>query len=145
MGGRIVVGVDGSAGSVAALLWALAEAELRQATVEAVSAWTFPNLDAGLAGAPVIIEPTDLVGDASQGLEATLVAAVPDEAARAAVVRRIIEHRPAQALIEAAEGADLLVVGSRGHNKVMDLLLGSVSTDVAHHSPVPVVIVRTPH
>ena len=58
------------------------------------------------------------------------------------MTRSTVEEDPAPALLAAARGADLLVLGSRGHGGFADLLLGSVSLQCAHHASCPVVIVR---
>jgi nucleotide-binding universal stress UspA family protein len=55
----------------------------------------------------------------------------------------VVNGHPAQALIDAANGADLLVVGSRGHGTFAEALLGSVSQHCVHHAPCPVLIVRS--
>ena len=72
------------------------------------------------------------------------VAEVAGENPLAYVERVVTEGPAAQALVEAAEDADLLVVGSRGHGGFTGLLLGSVSQQCAHHAPCAVVIVRKP-
>jgi nucleotide-binding universal stress UspA family protein len=60
-------------------------------------------------------------------------------------VRRVVERdRPAPALLEQAAGAQLVVVGSRGRGGLAGMLLGSVSHNVLHHSPCPVLVVRAP-
>ncbi len=64
-----------------------------------------------------------------------------DEAAGIHVTRAVVEGTPAPTLLEAAEGADLLVVGSRGRGGFTGLLLGSVSQQCALHAPCPLVIV----
>ncbi len=56
----------------------------------------------------------------------------------------VTEGHPASVLTEAAQGAELLVVGSRGHGAFAGMLLGSVSEYCAAHSPCPVVVVRQP-
>ena len=137
---RIVVGVDGSNASQAALKWAVAEGRLREATVDAVHAWTYPAATyiTGLVPPPTFAHD-DLAAEAG---------AILDEACdrlgdAAAGVRRIVdEGTPAARLLERAAGADLLVVGSRGRGGFSGLLLGSVSQQCAHHAPCPVVIVR---
>jgi nucleotide-binding universal stress UspA family protein len=60
------------------------------------------------------------------------------------IERKLVQARPAEALLAEAEGADLVVVGSRGLGGFSGLLLGSVSQQVAHHARCPVVIVRGP-
>lgn len=136
---HIVVGVDGSAHAAAALRFALDEARIRGATVEAVMAWHLPYYG-GVAGMPL---PMDL--DAiERGYHAELdsiVDAVDESGLPAPVARRLAEGTPAGVLLDAAEDATLLVVGSRGRGGFVGLLLGSVSQQVASHAPCPVVIV----
>jgi nucleotide-binding universal stress UspA family protein len=144
--GRIVVGVDGSELGGAALAWALEEAKLREATLVAVHAWTFvppgPIAEPGMVPVPA----GDLAGDLAA--ERNVANAVLDDAAERAagtgveVERRLVESSPGDALVEAARGADLLVVGSHGRGSLASALLGSVSHHVLKHAPCPVVVVR---
>ena len=141
--GLIVVGVDGSDASKAALGWALDEASLRDAKVHAVHAWEFPGL-AVMAYGPTavpVITPEDLEKAAHDVLEAA-VAEVAGAHPTAALTTSVQRGHPAEVLLEAAKGADLLVVGSRGRGGFSGMLLGSVSTQVAHHASCPVLIVR---
>ena len=141
---KIVVGVDGSPGARRALEWALDEAALRSATVVAVHAWQLPYVVSTPLG--VVSVPVD--DDATAEAEAELAAAI-DEVAAAhpsiTVERQVVFGSPAATLIEAGQDAALIVVGSRGHGGFAGLLLGSVSHQLAHHAPCPVVIVPTPH
>jgi nucleotide-binding universal stress UspA family protein len=135
--GRIVVGVDGSPASLDALRWAVRQAELTGASVEAVTSWSYPTS----YGFPVIANV-----DWEQGARTVLdqaIAAAVDESGPP-VRRRVVEGHPARALADVAAGADLLVVGSRGHGGFTGLLLGSVSEYVVTHAPCPVVVVRHP-
>lgn len=137
---KIVVGVDGSEGSQKALQWAIEEAGRRDATVEALHAWE-PGLTAGLYSGAVFTEES--VQEAGEKvLDDTIAAA--DPAGSTKVERRCVTAQPAAALIEAGKDADLLVVGSRGIGGFYRLLIGSVSSQVAHHAPCPVVVVPTP-
>jgi nucleotide-binding universal stress UspA family protein len=151
MAGRIVVGVDGSASSQAALRWAAEEAELRGATVEAVQVWAYipapPLGEPGLvtmpaaSGAPVQIE---VVRDAAQAeLEAALADAFPG-GAPAGLEQRLVEGDPAQVLEELSEGAELLVVGHRGRSAIASVLLGSVGKHAVDHARCPVVVLKAP-
>ena len=136
---RIVVGVDGSAPSTDALRWALGQARLSGAVVEAVLAWHVPATD---GWAPVF----DLVEDLTKASERTLadtIAQVAGDGGPVTVEQRVVGGEPAQVLLAAAKGADLLVVGSRGHGAVIGALLGSVSQYCVHHAPCPVVVVRS--
>jgi nucleotide-binding universal stress UspA family protein len=140
---HIVVGVDGSDQSRAALRWALRQAELTGASIQAVIAWHYPVVAGGYGWAPV--SPMD-ASDFGEIAAKTLAEVIADEADPASSVRvstSVIEGNAAQALVEAAKGAELLVVGSRGHGGFTGALLGSVSQHCAHLSPCPIVIVRS--
>ncbi len=146
MAEKIVVGVDGSDGSVDALRWALAEATLRGATVDVIHSWHYPyaayteitGMAAGVVtgedleqlGKEVLRLSVDLAGAESSGVEVTPV---------------LVQGAAAATLLEAAKGADMLVVGSRGHGGFTGLLLGSVSQHVIHHAPCPAVVVPPKH
>jgi nucleotide-binding universal stress UspA family protein len=137
---RIVVGVDGSDPSLTALRWAVDMARLSGAEVDAVHAWSHHALTyaPGMVTPPMLASD-DLVADAT----ATLDRACDSLNEHDVVVNRIVEQGPAaRCLLETANGADLLVVGSRGRGGFTGLLLGSVSQQCAHHAPCPVVIVR---
>jgi nucleotide-binding universal stress UspA family protein len=137
---RIVVGVDGFESSTAALRWAIHQAKLTGAVVEAVTAWHIP---VGTGWAPPPDWP-DYQDDARSVLceaIAEMCAIDPD----VQVCPRVVEGRAGQVLVEAAEGAELLVVGSRGHGGFAEALLGSVGQYCVHHAPCPVVIMRGKH
>ncbi|MFJ5921150.1 universal stress protein [Kitasatospora sp. NPDC092948] len=133
---RIVVGVDGSAASRTALRWAARQAALVGATVEAVTTWQYP----AAFGWSVPVVDTDVAADAAKILAET----VAEEAAQYGVeIRERVESgNAAQILLEAAEGADLLVLGNRGHHGFAKALLGSVSQHCVQHATCPVVVVR---
>ena len=137
---KLVVGIDGSEGSRNALRWAIDEAGHRDATVEGLHAWQ-PLLAAGLySGAVFTDESVQEAGE--KVLDDAIAAADPGGSAK--VERRCVTGQPAEALIEAGKDADLLVVGSRGLGGFRRLLIGSVSSQVSHHAPCPVVVVPTP-
>ena len=132
---RIVVGVDGSTNSHKALAWAAEEAKLRGATLLLVHSWRFlPVVPDPLAGIPHI----DIEGNAKEVMD-DAVATLDEASVR--VETEIANESAAHALVRASEGADLVVVGSRGMGGFKGLLLGSVSQQVAHHAHCPVVIV----
>ena len=149
---RIVVGVDGSSGSRDALACALEEAHLRGAALHVVYAWRMPFAlmlpEPTIAGfAPLSVEDLERL-EVQLREQATQLAAGqiqevlgndPDVDVRSEVV----EGDPAEVLVEAAQGADLLVVGSRGRGGFAGLLLGSVGQQTAQHAPCPVIVV--PH
>jgi nucleotide-binding universal stress UspA family protein len=140
----IVVGVDQSAGSLAALRFAFEEARLRDATLRVVHAWQYGYIGVGFmeASYPLVGGDIKELQDAGEAaLEATVREAIPDTDGMA-IERRVMEGRPAEVLVEQSLGADLLVVGSRGHGGFAELLLGSVSHQCASHARCPVVIVR---
>ena len=144
LGHRIVVGVDGSPSSKAALRWAVRQAELTGVSVEAVIAWHLPVVVGGAPFEPVrIMDDTDFGGIAAKLLTETISQTV-GAASTAKISSTVTEGNAAQVLLEAADGADLLVVGSRGHGGFTGALLGSVSQHCAHHAPCPLVIVREP-
>jgi nucleotide-binding universal stress UspA family protein len=150
----IVVGVDGSAGAAEALRWAVAEAHLRKARLRIVHAWTYGYTGLPLGGFGAMggfdsyvpfddIDPVDLQ-KAAEGLVETAIAKVARGVEGVEVERRVVEGGAAQVLIGAAVGADLLVVGSRGHGGFAGLMLGSVSQQCVSHAPCPVVVVHSP-
>lgn len=135
---RIVVGVDGSPSSQAALRWAVRYAGLVAGKVEAVTAWEVPG--AASWSAPAVDTGFD-EEQAERSLVEEVRTVLGAEGA-SSVHQRLVRAHPVQALVEAAEGADLLVVGSRGRGGFRRALLGSVSQQVALHAPCPVTIVR---
>jgi nucleotide-binding universal stress UspA family protein len=142
--GVIVVGVDHSAGAKAALRFALEEARLRQATLRVVHAWQFGYIGAtGLEGLLPAVGGgmEDFRQGAAAALDETLRDVVADQD-DVAIERRVDQGVPAAVLVEESRGAELLVVGSRGHGGFAQLLLGSVSQQCAQHASCPVVIVR---
>lgn len=139
----IVVGVDGSEGSDAALRFAAAEAALRGAKLRAVCAWEIPSVVyATTWGVAADEEPTvrgraqDILGGALSEVE-RLEPGIDSDS-------RAVHGQPADVLVQESQDADLLVVGSRGFGGFKRLMLGSVSQQVAHHASCPVVIVPSP-
>jgi nucleotide-binding universal stress UspA family protein len=134
--GRIVAGVDGSPSSVEALRWATRQAELTGAQLEAVIAWHFP---AAYGGYPVIA-----AGDWRANADVILETAIQEALGEspAGLSRRVDHGHPVPVLLAAAAGAELLVLGTRGHGGFAGLLLGSVSEHLVAHAPCAVVVVR---
>lgn len=140
---RIVAGVDGSPPSVNALRWAVREAKLTGATLDAVIAWEFPIAAGGMGWAPTSgIDDTDYSELAAKALNAAIAEVSPPPEVHIRQV--VVEGNAAQVLLDAAADADLLVVGNRGHGSFADALIGSVSVRCLHHAHCPVVVVRTP-
>lgn len=130
---RVVVGVDGSAGSLEALAWAVHEARLRRADLEVVHVRFFRK------------EVLEMAGDAERSEESTLDRAVARARIMEPEVRvlgRLADPPADDVLVAASRGAALLVVGSRGLGGLKELTLGSVSQQCAHRALCPVVIVR---
>ncbi|MFF1797370.1 universal stress protein [Kitasatospora sp. NPDC058263] len=137
----IVVGVDGSPASERALRWAIDYARLTGGGVRAIAAWEYPAFYgwAGLAMPPAEgFNPEELAG---RTLSET-VAKVAGADAGVRIAETVMPGNAAQALLEAAQGAALLVVGSRGLGGFSGALLGSVSRHLTEHAPCPVVVVR---
>ena len=133
---RIVVGIDGSEQSKAALRWVIGQARLTGASVDAVTAWRFP----ASYGLSVVTADLDVESEARKMLSETLA----DVGGTSQVqVRQLVgEGPPAEVLLNAAKGADLLVVGSRGRGGVMSAVLGSVSLACVLHATCPVLVFR---
>jgi nucleotide-binding universal stress UspA family protein len=141
---RIVVGVDGSANSCTALTWALTEAERVGGAVEIVSAF-----ERGLAWVVTDEVTTQKIvasaeRHADEVLQGVLGDALASTDARPPVTTKVVPGDAVSALLQAADHADLLVVGTRGRGGLTGLLLGSVSQRCAQRSPCPVVVVPTP-
>ncbi len=137
---RIVVGADGSEGGQAALRWALEEAELRSASVDAVLSLRMMPLMASPA-VGLMPDRAEEIGLGKQLLDQVVADAAPERPS--VPVNQIVkEGGAARALLEVARGADLLVLGSRGRGGFTGLLLGSVSQQCVHHATCPVVVVR---
>lgn len=132
---RIVVGVDGSDHARGALDVAVEEARRRDARLEVVHAWTAPVV---LSGMEVLPPPRADYREAAQALVRRVVRDLPDDV----VVDPIaVEGSAAASLMDAARGADLLVVGSRGRGGFAGLVLGSTSHQVTSHADCPVLVV----
>jgi nucleotide-binding universal stress UspA family protein len=139
----IVVGVDGSAAADAALEFALEEARLRKLPLRVICASEVPPIE--YAGA-VYTAAADLSVEADHHAAMVIEQAIAKLGTDPGVpVETLTIHgHPATVLVEQAEGAALLVVGTRGLGGLKSLLLGSVSQAIAHHCTCPVVIVPGP-
>lgn len=144
-GTRIVVGVDGSWCSLAALRWAAAEGSLRHVPVHVVLAW---QLSGVMGMSPMLLPPGyDLQTEGRQTLDGILAehtGAPADRPAGSPITSEVVNSDPATALLGAASDAALLVVGSRGHGGFTDLVIGSVSQHCLIHAPCPVVVIHAP-
>jgi nucleotide-binding universal stress UspA family protein len=132
---RIVVGVDSSKASVEALLWARVLAPTLDAELDAVIAWEYP-ISYGVSAWAVEWDPA---ADAATVLEHTVALAFGDD--RPAGLRTVVtEGHAANVLVEASSGAELLVVGSRGHGGFVGLLIGATSAHCAEHAECSVLV-----
>lgn len=141
--GLVVVGVDGSPAAHRALLFAIAEAQLRRAVLRIVSSHDLVTLTAGYAGAwaPVpfddgLRQATATIAADAQALAVRMTANDP-----LTVEVRVVDGHPSDALLEASQGADLLVVGSRGAGALSRMMMGSTCTEIVHHSHIPVAVI----
>jgi nucleotide-binding universal stress UspA family protein len=134
---RIVVGVDGSVTSKAALTWAARQARLTGAVVEAVIAWEVP----AISGYPVPPPDVDWEELAAQ-IVTDAIAEIPATAEPTEIRYKVAKGNAARVLLDASAGADLLVVGRRGHGGFVEALLGSTGQHCVHHATCPVVVIR---
>ncbi|THV38705.1 universal stress protein [Glycomyces buryatensis] len=136
---RIVVGVDGSRPSIRALEWAIEQARRTGAKVEAVLAWEVPTM----YGTGMMVQQggEEFDKSAKQSLETAVNHALAGKI-DVTVEAHTVGGHPAKTLIDMAERADLLVVGSRGHGGFVGALVGSVSHYCVSHAECPVVVVR---
>lgn len=133
---RIVVGVDGSAHSTAALRWAMDDAGARKgAEVIAILAWQMP-----LVSNPSAFDPEELQASYEELLTKTV--SQGPRPAGVPVRTRVISGEPIDVLVDESREAQLLVVGSRGRSLFKGVLLGSVSQACAARAVCPVVVVK---
>jgi nucleotide-binding universal stress UspA family protein len=140
----VVVGVDGSAGSVAALAWAARYASGTGARVRALLAWHYPG---AVGGPPVEKAPESVRGQTDEQMRARLGEAIAKACPgqESGVEASIGYGHPTQVLIDASKQAHLLVVGSHGHGFWAGMLLGSVSLHCVTGAFCPVVVIRGAH
>ncbi|TDU87856.1 nucleotide-binding universal stress UspA family protein [Kribbella voronezhensis] len=136
---KIVVGVDGSQPAQRGLEWAVAQASVRGARLVVVHAWQ-PSAAVMSPYGATLADPVSLA-DTARAILADSVASVDTTSLAIVPELRLVQGPAAPALIDAARGGALLVVGSRGRGGFAGLLLGSVSQQIAQHATVPVVIV----
>jgi nucleotide-binding universal stress UspA family protein len=139
----IVVGVDGSDCARGALEFAAAEAALRGASLRIVGAWEIPAaVYAG--GLPPTIDPSvfDAFREGAETVVREAIAAAKRHQPAVECEGVTVKGQAAEVLLDEGRDADLLVVGNRGRGGFASLLLGSVSQQVVHHAPCPVIVVR---
>jgi nucleotide-binding universal stress UspA family protein len=139
--GGILVGHDGSRCALEALSWAARLAARADMELHVLRAWSMTTAPRPSSWSPGYVPPVEDFEKAAYDELTRHVAAVGlDPAVR--VTCHVVHAAPAQAMIAAAAGADLLVVGARGRGGFAGLLLGSVSDQIVHHAPCPVTVVR---
>jgi len=134
---KIVVGIDGSDDSDAALRWALAEAEARDGEVTAVFAWQMPFISN-----PAAFDRAELEQDGKDFLASRVRSVAPAPAVP--LTPLVAEGDPAEALVVASQDADLLVIGARGRSRFLGASLGGVSMRCAAGARCPVTLVKLP-
>lgn len=137
-GARIVVGVDGSPAATAALRWAARLAPTLNATIEVVTAWEYPYAEESIS--TLLLDWEQLSKDA---IAASLSEAFGDTPP-SGLITTVIEGHPARTILDAAQDATMIVVGSRGLGGFYGLLMGSVSRYVSEHATCPVLVVHEP-
>ena len=141
MGTKVVVGVDGSAASLAALREALEEARLRHASLRVVMAWQLTWSEIAIE-TPVVVQK--IVEHNTRTLEQALTSIDHGRAAGVDVSSDLINGHPATTLLDAAADATLLVVGTRGASGFSRTIIGSVTHAAIHHATCPVLVVPPP-
>ena len=140
--GWIVVGVDGSEPSQAALRWAATEAHRRGVGLQVVTCWTYPMLPWGPYQPP--LSSQDFEAEARQVAETEIETVLGPDRQTLDIEVAVLDGAASLRLLEFDRAADMIVVGSRGRGGFSGLLLGSVSQHLAEHARCPVVIVRPP-
>lgn len=141
--GRVVVAVNGSSQSELLLDFAFEEAAWRGVGLTAVHAWTRPTSTGPDDPLPLVYD-VDAVAGEEERLLSEQLAGLPGRYPDVEVRPRVVRGRPAKVVVEESEGAELLVVGSRGRGGFRGMLLGSVSHAALHHAGCPVAILRRP-
>jgi nucleotide-binding universal stress UspA family protein len=134
---EIVVGVDGSGTADLALAWAVREAGRIGARVRVLCAWHYVPQPVGVGMVPPAFTPED---EARAAAEVATLAASRYAGGPVPVVGEAVEGTPWRVLVDASHGAELLVVGSRGHSPFVGALLGSVAQHCVTHAACPVVV-----
>lgn len=139
----MVVGVDGSSTSARAITFASDFADRHRCELVAVHAWSDLPMDA-LAPVRSWDEDWDEVRRRGAQVLAESLDGYPERYPNVATRREVTFDRPAHALLEHADGATLLVVGSHGRGALRSVLLGSVSHALIYHALCPVAVLREP-
>ncbi|WP_028923899.1 universal stress protein [Pseudonocardia acaciae] len=140
--GTVVVGVDGSEGSLAALRVAVEEARRRSALLRVVTAYELPSYWALPAGPAIGVTPEEIAENAREQTQAEVDRLLAGDPAAPKVEVFVTAGAAAKVLVDAADDAGLLVVGHRGRGGFSSMLLGSVGLACVLHAPCTVTVVR---
>ena len=135
---RIVAGIDGSPASMDALAWAASQAALTGSQLEVVMTWNWPLNYGWAMPFPTGYDPAESVQKVLEQAEIDIHTKYPN----IEIALRAVQGHPAPVLVEASKGANLLVVGSRGHGEFVGMLIGSVSEYCATNAHCPVLVHR---
>jgi nucleotide-binding universal stress UspA family protein len=135
---RVVVGVDGSTASLDALDWAGRQAQLTDSDLEVIMTWDWPTAYGLEPYFPGDYDPSKGMPELLEKAATDLRGKYPD----IEIESRVAQGHPAPVLVEASKGADLLVVGSRGHGEFVGMLIGSVSEFCVTNAHCPVLVHR---
>ncbi|GAA0815784.1 universal stress protein [Spirilliplanes yamanashiensis] len=141
--GPVVVGVDGSPASAAALECAAAEAERRGAELVVLHAWLHPVSAGPGDPLPLVYDPS-IIEDAGRGILVEALAGLAERRPRLDARPELAHGAPGRLLVDRSRAAQLVVVGAHGRGAFAGLLLGSVSQYVIHHAACPVMVARGP-
>jgi nucleotide-binding universal stress UspA family protein len=135
--GRIVVGLDGSAGSLRALRWAGRISDAIDVRIDVLACWQFPHVGSDDLPIPAYRHDVDVEHSATQAIDEIFGDRRPEG------LRILVRQGPPEQVLTAAGvGAEMLVVGSRGRGSFASVVLGSVSIHCAEHATCPVVIIH---
>jgi nucleotide-binding universal stress UspA family protein len=141
----IIVGIDGSGHSQLALEWALKEAALRRVPVTVVAVHEAVR---GFFSGPTVYahdpEQTEKASAAAREETEKVLATLGDDRPESITIHAV-HGFPVEEILKAGQGAELIVVGSRGAGGFARMTMGSVAYQVSEHAPCPVTIVRPPH
>ena len=136
----VLVGVDGSSTSDAAIGFAFEAAAARRVSLLALHTWSDMMFDPSLAG---VVADWDVVERAERRVLSEQVGGWAEKFPDTPVELLVRRDQPAHSLLAEAARAQLMVVGCRGHGQFVGMVLGSVSNALVHRAPCPVAVVRT--
>lgn len=139
--GQIVVGVDGSEVSMAALEFALKAASIHDCDLVAVHVWDYPAIAMPGSVVPVAYDRQEF-SERESALLAESLAGCQERYPNVNIIRRVETGEARQVMLDISAGCRLVVVGSRGHGGFTGMLLGSTSQALLHHAEAPVAVVR---